>query len=135
MEYEEIDGVKFDFYRTAVELVEEGIMLADSHVYTDENGQEQVEPIVGTQQLFPVESIIIAISQGPRAVIVSSTGGIDIENSGLVVTDDCGRTTRAGVFASGDVVTGAKTVVEAVRVSRRVAKAIDQYISGNEENY
>ena len=42
--------------------------------------------------------------------------------------DDCGRTTRPGVFASGDVVTGAKTVVEAVRVSRRVAEAMDEYV-------
>jgi len=46
------------------------------------------------------------------------------------VTDEYGRTTREGVFASGDVVTGAKTVVEAVRVSKLVANAIDEYITG-----
>ena len=129
VEYAKIDGVKFEFFKTATEFIEEGVMLSDSHVYIDDNGQEKVEPIAGTGQLFPADSIIIAISQGPRAVIVSSTGGIDIDNNGLVVTDDCGRTTREGVFASGDVVTGAKTVVEAVRFSRNAAKAIDQYIN------
>jgi glutamate synthase (NADPH/NADH) small chain len=129
VEYAKIDGVKFYFYKTAVEFTEEGVMLADSNVFTDENGHEQVEPIPGTEQLFEADSIIVAISQGPRAVIVSTTGGIDIEKNGLIVTDDCGRTTREGVFASGDVVTGAKTVVEAVRVSKRVAKAIDEYIT------
>lgn len=46
----------------------------------------------------------------------------------MVAVDEFGRTTREGVFASGDVVTGAKTVVEAVRVSRRVADAMDEYI-------
>ena len=43
--------------------------------------------------------------------------------------DDCGRTSRPGVFASGDVVTGAKTVVEAVKVSHKVADAIDDYVT------
>lgn len=128
VEYAKIDGVEFEFYKSAVEIVEEGLILNDSRVYIDENGQELAEPIPGTEKLFPADSVIVAISQGPRAVIVSSTKGIDINENGLVVTDDCGRTTREGVFASGDVVTGAKTVVEAVRVSRRVAKAIDQYI-------
>lgn len=52
---------------------------------------------------------------------------------GLVAVDDCGRTTREGVFASGDVVTGAKTVVEAVNVSRRVADAMDEYMRGRAE--
>ena len=130
VEYAKIDGVEFVFNKTAVEFVDEGIMLADSRVYTDEDGHEKVEPITETTQLFRADSVIISISQGPRAVIVSSTKGIDIKENGLVMTDDSGRTTREGVFASGDVVTGAKTVVEAVRVSRRVAKAIDEYITG-----
>ncbi|MCL2866898.1 MAG: NAD(P)-dependent oxidoreductase [Clostridia bacterium] len=130
VEYAKMDGVKFEFYKTAVEFVEEGVLLADSHVVTDDDGYEQVSIIPGTEQLFPADAVIIAISQGPRAVIVSSTKGIETKENGLVVTDECGRTTREGVFASGDVVTGAKTVVEAVRVSKLVANAIDEYISG-----
>ena len=129
VEYAKIDGVVFEFYKSAVEITEEGVILADSNVFTDGNGNETAEPIAGTEKLFPADSVIIAISQGPRAVIVSSTKGIDINNNGLVVTDDFGHTTREGVFASGDVVTGAKTVVEAVRISRRVANAIDRYIT------
>ena len=72
--------------------------------------------------------MIISISQGARDYIVSTTKGIKIGDNGLVTTDLSGRTTRSGVFASGDVVTGAKTVVEAVRVSKMVADAIDQYV-------
>ena len=129
VEYARIDGVEFLLNKTAVEFTDRGIILADSDISVDENGEELITPIAGTEQLFPADSIIVAISQGPRAVIVSSTKGIDTGEHGLVITDDCGRTTREGVFASGDVVTGAKTVVEAVRVSRRVAEAIDEYIT------
>ncbi len=139
VQYAKIDGAKFIMNKTAVEFVDEGVILADSEVYLDENGVKCARPTPGTEALFPADSVIVAISQGPRAVIVSSTTGIQIKDTGLVAVNEDGRTTREGVFASGDVVTGAKTVVEAVKVSRRVAESIDsyitdKYINGN-ENY
>jgi glutamate synthase (NADPH/NADH) small chain len=85
-------------------------------------------PAGGAEELLPADSVIIAVGQGPRAVIVSSTTGIDVNERGLVAVDDEGRTSREGIFASGDVVTGAKTVVEAVKVSRRVADAMDRFV-------
>jgi glutamate synthase (NADPH/NADH) small chain len=54
--------------------------------------------------------------------------GIDVSERGLVVTDNKGETTRAGIFASGDVVQGAKTVVEAVKYSKSVADEMDKYM-------
>ena len=128
VDYARIDGVRIEFRKTAVAFMEEGALLADSRIYTGENGAELAEAIPGTEQLYPADSIIVAIGQGPRSTIVSSTEGIDVKETGLLVADEDGRTTREGVFASGDVVTGAKTVVEAVRVSRRVADAIDEYV-------
>ena len=128
VQYAKIDGVKFLYYKSVVEFVEEGAILADSEVYLDETGRERARPIPGSEQLFKADSVIVAISQGPRAVIVSSTSGIQVKENGLIATDECGRTTYDGIFASGDVVTGAKTVVEAVRVSRRVADAMDEYV-------
>ena len=91
--------------------------------------KEKIVEIEGSEDIFEVDSVIIAIGQGPRANIVSNTRGIDVNGVGLVQTDEFGRTTRDGVFASGDVVTGAKTVVEAVRTSKKVAQAIDEYVS------
>lgn len=129
VEYAKIDGVKFEFYKSAIEFVDGGVMLADSEVKINDNNEEIVTPIKGTEKIFNCDSVIIAISQGPRAVIVSSSKGINVNNRGLVQTDAYGRTTRKGVFASGDVVTGAKTVVEAVRISKLVANAIDDYIT------
>jgi glutamate synthase (NADPH/NADH) small chain len=130
VEYAKIDGVKFNFYKNAVRIVDEGIIYADTIEKTNEDGRVVAENVLGSEKLFPTDSVIIAVSQGPRAVIVSTTTGINIDKKGLVETDELGRTTRAGVFSSGDVVTGAKTVVEAVRLSKTVAASIDEYIQG-----
>ena len=62
-------------------------------------------------------------------MIVNSTSGINVTSRGLVETQSDGSTTRPGVFSSGDVVSGAKTVVQAVRQSKIVADAIDEYVS------
>ena len=63
-------------------------------------------------------------------MLVNYTEGIQIDHRGLIVTDEAGRTTRPGVFASGDVVTGARTVVEAVKYTKQVAERMDAYVQG-----
>ncbi len=127
IEFAKIDGVRFELMKQPVEITDEGIVYLDTQI--DPDNPEEVRVIEGETQVFPVESIIVSISQGPRANIISTTKGIEIGPKGLVATDDSGRTTREGVFASGDVVTGAKTVVEAVRVSKKVAEVIDDYVT------
>lgn len=133
-QYALIDGARLVYDKAVSSFVDDGVMMVDAVTTEDELGQRKVTPLPGTETLFPVNSAIIAIGQGPRAVIVSSTTGIEVKDNGLVQVDDCGRTTREGVFASGDVVTGAKTVVEAVKVSRRVADAMDAYVQSLGEN-
>ncbi len=108
-----LDGVQFDFYRAPVEITPEGVRFTC-------NGEAGFESAT---------SVLVAISQNPRDVIVSNNKGIDVDPRGLIVTDDCGRTTHEGVFASGDVVTGARTVVEAVAFSKRVAQAIEEHVA------
>jgi len=128
VEFAKIDGVEFLFEKSTVAFVDEGVLLADSQITTDASGQKTVTPIAGTEQLFEADAVIIAIGQGPRAVIVSSTKGIDVTERGLVCTDENGHTSREGVFAVGDVVTGAKSVVEAVKCAKTVAHAMDAYM-------
>lgn len=123
------DGVKFELYKAPVEIVDEGVMYYDTSVSVDNKGNKTAVPVNGVKKLFEADSIIIAISQGPRDNIVSTTKGIDVDKRGLISTDEDGRTTREGVFASGDVVTGAKTVVAAVKLSKRVADAMDEYVT------
>lgn len=131
VEYARIDGVKFECYKLPVEIVDEGIKYVRTEIIRDEHGKGKVIQIEGSENIFEADSVIIAAGQVPRANIVSSTKGIEVDEQGLVVTDHLGRTTREGVFASGDVVTGAKTVVEAVRLSKLVAQAIDEYVTEN----
>lgn len=129
IKYAEIDGVKFEFYKAPIEITDQGVIYVKTERVIQENGEIKLDSIPGAENLFLSDSVIISVSQGPRDIIVSSTTGIKIDNKGLVSTDSSGRTTRKGVFASGDVVTGAKTVVAAVKLSKEVAQAIDKYVS------
>jgi glutamate synthase (NADPH/NADH) small chain len=128
VEMAKIDGVKFEMNKTPVEITDDGVLVLDTVEKEDDSGQKIFVPIENTPKLYRADSVIVSVSQGPRDFIVSTTKGIEIGNQGLVNTDTNGKTTRPGVFASGDVVTGAKTVVEAVKVSKRVADAIDAYV-------
>lgn len=123
-DYTKMDGATFLFNKQTKGFTDEGVIISD--IIKNENN-EYVE-VEGSEHILNVDNVIIAIGQGPRSVIVNSTKGIDTTNRGLVAVDEFGRTTRSGIFASGDVVTGAKTVVEAVKVSIRVAEAMDEYM-------
>lgn len=126
IEYAKIDGVRFEFFKSPLEILDEGIR----YIKTERSNKEKdrIVEIPGTEGILEADSVIIAASQGPKANIVSNTEGLKISNSGLLLTDNVGRTTKEGVFASGDVVTGARTVVEAVSLSKKVAEAIDEYV-------
>jgi glutamate synthase (NADPH/NADH) small chain len=128
MEYAKIDGVKFEYYKMPTEIIDDGVKYKEMKEVIDEEGIRQVVPTDNEEQFFEASSVILAISQGPKTNIIATTKGIDTSNRGLVTVDESGRTTRPGVFASGDVVTGAKTVVEAVRLSKNVAEVMDAYI-------
>lgn len=117
IEYAKIDGVKFNLYKSPLEFTSNGVKYLTTN---------EIENIEGFEE---ADSILISISQKPRDLIVSNTTGIHVGQDGLVITNDRGETTREGVFASGDVVTGARTVVEAVALSKKVAIAIEEYIA------
>ena len=125
--YATLEGVNFEYCKAPVEITDEGVIFVD--VREDENGEFIEAP--GTEKLYPADSVIVSISQGPRNRIVSTTKRIDTDRRGLLVTDEEGHTTRPGVFASGDVVLGAKTVVQAVAYSKRVAEAMHDSHAGD----
>ena len=116
-EHAKIDGVKFNLFKSPLEFTEEGIK------YETTNPEEEK-----TQGFEKADSVLIAISQTARDLIVKNNAGLNLGDNGLLESDEDGRTTRKGVFASGDVVTGARTVVEAVNFSKKVAVAIEEYI-------
>ena len=124
VEYAKYDGVEFVTGVEPVEITDEGTIFIK--VERDSDGVKH--RIEGSEKLYPATSTIIAVSQGPRDRIVSTTTGIDVTERGLLVTNTFGKTTRDGIFAAGDVVLGARTVVEAVNYSKQVAETMDEYL-------
>ncbi len=123
-EYAELEGVEFHYCKIPMEITDEGVIFADAV----ENEEGRIVPVEGTEKLYPADSIIVSISQGPASKLVNTTKGLEANDRGLIATDEEGHTSLPGVFASGDVVKGARTVVEAVKYSKIVAEAMDRYM-------
>jgi glutamate synthase (NADPH/NADH) small chain len=119
------EGIKFELYKAPLEIVDEGLILRETEKIVNEKGESKIIDKEGPEALYECDSIIIAISQAPKNVIVVNNAGFMTAN-GLLVTHK-GQTTREGVFASGDVVTGSKTVVQAIADAKIVAEAMDEY--------
>lgn len=123
-DYAVLEGVQFLYNKMPVEIVDEGVIFAD--VLEHEDGS--IERIPDTEQLYPADSVIVSISQGPQSKLVNTTEGLKATERGLIAVDEFGHTTRPEVFAGGDVVAGAKTVVQAVAFAKKVAEAMDKYM-------
>ncbi len=127
--YAKLEGVAFEYNKRPVEIVDEGVIFCD--VKEHEDGS--LTDIPNTERLYPADSVIVSISQGPQNVIVKSTEGLTTDSHGLLEADAYGNTSRAGIFAGGDVVLGARTVVEAVAHSKLVAETMHAYMQGLQE--
>ena len=122
--YAKLEGVEFEYNKKPVEITDDGVIFRD----LIENADGTLTEVPGSDKLYPANSVMISISQGPQNQIVNTTTGLEANQRGLLIADEVGRTSRPGIFASGDVVQGARTVVEAVAYSKRVAEAMDAYI-------
>ncbi len=122
--YAKLEGVEFVYRMKPVEIQDNGVIFKEI-CYANDGVPTELE---GTEKFYPSDSVIIAISQGPRNVIVSTTTGLNVNGRGLLIADEKGNTDREGIFASGDVVNGSRTVVEAVARSKVVAETMHQYI-------
>ena len=124
----ELDGVKMNYYLNTIKIEPDGIIVEP--VIQQQNEDGTISYINDTEHPFKINcsSVIIAIGQGAQANIVKNTKQIDTNTRGLIEANESGATTRPGVYAAGDVVSGARTVVEAVAATKRVAEEIDVYI-------
>ena len=122
--YAQLEGVQFEYNMAPVEIKDDGVIFKD----VIENEDVTFTDVPDSTHFFPADSVIISISQGPQNRIVNTTQGLAADKRGLLVADETGHTTRPGIFASGDVVNGARTVVEAVAHSKIVAESMHQYM-------
>jgi glutamate synthase (NADPH/NADH) small chain len=129
IKYAKLDGVRFEFNKAPLEITDEGLVIADTELEIDENGKETLTILEESKDLFEADSVIISISQGPQANIVRTARDMKLDRLGLVITDEAGETSKEGVFAAGDVVTGAKTVVEAVAATKIIVEEIKEFVN------
>jgi glutamate synthase (NADPH/NADH) small chain len=122
--YAKLEGVRFLYNKKPLEILDDGVVFCD----LDEAEDGTLTPIPGSEKKYQSDSVIISISQGAGTTISGSTTGLETSPRGLFVTNEVGETSRPGIFASGDAVRGASTVVEAVAYSKKVAEAMHQYM-------
>ncbi|MBQ3072264.1 MAG: FAD-dependent oxidoreductase, partial [Oscillospiraceae bacterium] len=96
----------------------------------DERGRRRPVPVPGSEFTLDVDTVVMAIGTSPNPLIKSTTEGLEVNRwGGIVVDEETGATSRKGVFAGGDAVTGAATVISAMGAGKIAAKAIDEYLS------
>lgn len=125
--YAELDGAEFVFGMQIEKITDEGPIFR--RAIFDDNGKiidYEKEPVQ-----VQANTTIISISQVPRRKLVRTTDGLNLTDRGLLAVDESYMTTRPGVFAAGDVVTGAKTVVHAVDGAKKAAEAMIRYMEAN----
>lgn len=131
----EQEGVVFDMLTNPVEVLgdENGWVRALKCIRMelgepDASGRRSPVPVEGSEFEIPTETVIMALGTSPNPLISRTTSGLETTLRGGIAADDSGATTRAGVFAGGDAVTGAATVILAMGAGRKAAAAIHRYL-------
>jgi len=132
----EEEGVNFELLASPVRFIgdEAGKVSAGEYIRMrlgepDRSGRRRPIPIPGSEFRRRVDTVIIAIGQGANPLLSSTTEDLSVSDRGYIVTDpETGQTSKEGVFAGGDIVTGEATVIDAMGAGRRAAKAIDGYL-------
>jgi len=95
----------------------------------DASGRRRPVPIDGSEFRIEVDVVVMAIGQGPNPLVPTTTEGLSTTKWGNIIADEAtGETSLPGVFAGGDIVTGAATVILAMGAGRKAARAIDAYL-------
>ncbi len=96
----------------------------------DEKGRRRPIPIPGSEFEMEVDTVIMSIGTSPNPLIKNTTDGLEVNRRGGIIVNEDGLTSREAVYAGGDAVTGAATVISAMGAGKTAAKAIDAYLSG-----
>ncbi|GAB6182116.1 NADPH-dependent glutamate synthase [Desulfotomaculum defluvii] len=135
VEHAEEEGVKFLFLTNPTKYVgsDEGWLTGLQCIKMelgepDASGRRKPVPIEGSEYVLPVDVAIVAIGQGPNPLLTSTTPDLETNKRGNIVADEFGKTSKEGVYAGGDVVTGAATVIKAMGAGRVAANSIHEYL-------
>ena len=132
----EEEGVQFKFLTNPVKFIgnDKGWVTGMECIRMelgepDESGRRRPIPIEGSNFTFDVDLVVIAIGAGANPLLPKTTPGLELNKRGYIVADpETGRTSKEGVYAGGDIVTGSATVILAMGAGRKASKAIHEYI-------
>jgi glutamate synthase (NADPH/NADH) small chain len=97
----------------------------------DDSGRRRPIPIEGSEFIIDVDTVVVAIGNSPNPIIPQTTPGLEVSRWGtIVINEESGMSSIPGVFAGGDIVTGAATVISAMGAGKRAARGIHQYLGG-----
>lgn len=128
------EGVEFQFLVNPVRFIGDQGRVAGVECIRmelgepDESGRRRPIPVPNSNFVVPVDTVIVAIGNDPHPLVPRTTPGLKTTDHGTIVADADGRTSREGVFAGGDIVTGAATVISAMGAGKRAARAIHEYL-------
>ncbi|MGI5888351.1 MAG: NADPH-dependent glutamate synthase [Oscillospiraceae bacterium] len=131
------EGIIFDLLQNPVEILQDdngavcGVRVIRMELgEPDASGRRRPVPIEGSEYVIDCDTVIMALGTSPNPLITSTTKGLEANSHGCIVTkDEGGETTREGVYAGGDAVTGAATVILAMGAGKAAAASIDKYLS------
>ncbi len=129
------EGIEFKFLTNPTEITAtengwvKGVICQQMELSEpDASGRAKPVPVEGAYFEIPADCVIMSIGTSPNPLIKSTTEGLDTQKWGGIIADEDGLTSRTGVYAGGDAVTGAATVILAMGAGKKAAAAIDQYI-------
>ena len=133
------EGIDFKVLTSPIEIIQDdkGWVKAMKCVKmrlkgADSSGRKRPVEIEGSEFILDVDTVIMSIGTSPNPIITSNTKGLNVsKGKGIVACEETGQTSINGVFAGGDAVTGAATVILAMGAGKKAAKAIDKYLRGN----
>lgn len=136
LEHAKEEGIKFKFLTLPTKILgdEKGWVKKIECVRMelgepDESGRRKPILIKNSEFTIDVDTVIIAIGQSPNPLISRTTEDLQVTEKGAIVVDGTGKTSKEGVFAGGDIVSGAATVIESMGAGKRSARAIHEYLS------
>ncbi len=136
VEHAKEEGIIFNLLTNPVEILGDESGMASGMVCQkmklsepDASGRAKPIPIENSNFKIDVDCVIMALGTSPNPLIKSTTKGLDTQKWGGIITDENGLTSREGVYAGGDAVTGAATVILAMGAGKKAAEAIDKYVT------
>jgi glutamate synthase (NADPH/NADH) small chain len=137
VEHAEQEGIIFKLLQNPTKIIgnEDGWVTGMEVLHMelgepDESGRRSPVPVEGSEEILDMDTVVVAIGQTPNPLIRQTTEGLETNRKGCIIANEEGLTTKAKVYAGGDVVTGAATVILAMGAGKKAAAAIDAELMG-----